>query len=252
MKLDDLTGWFDELLEPGRFSDYCHNGLQIEGCADVQRMVTGVSVSQALIDAAIECDAQAIFVHHGLFWKNQWPLRVRGSMRRRLRALLSHDLSLFAYHLPLDAHPVVGNNAMLAMHLGLVDVRPFGNYNRSCIGAAGALPEPQSVAELTRSIGAMLGRDPLVLSGDRGPIRTIGIISGGAGHDFQQAIDQGLDAYLTGEPSEPALMLAREEGATFFAGGHYLTERFGVQAVGERLAVEHGVDVRFVELPNPV
>jgi dinuclear metal center YbgI/SA1388 family protein len=252
MKLQALQAWLDALLEPSGFSDYCPNGLQVEGQPEVTTVVTGVSASQALFEAAIEQGAQAIIVHHGLFWKNQWPLRVRGAMRQRLKLLLENDVSLFAYHLPLDAHPEVGNNAQLAQRIGLEQTQGFGPMSGRMIGISGTLNPPLSADALADRLGDVLGARPALFGGDRGPVQTLGIISGGAGYQLTDAIDAGLDAYLTGEPTESALHLAQEEGVAFYAGGHYRTERFGVQAVGARLQREHGLDVHFVELPNPV
>ena len=250
--LRTIIDFMDGLLESGAFTDYCPNGLQVEGRADVERVVTGVSASLALFEAAAELGADLVLVHHGLFWKNDWPLRVTGVMRRRLGALIEHGLSLAGYHLPLDAHPEVGNNAVAARRLGLLDVRAFGDYGGRTIGVSGRLPKGATPEELQVLLGETFEREPLLLRGQGERIETIGLISGGAAGEYHQAVAAGLDAYVTGEPTEWVMHTAREEGTHFYACGHYATERLGVQALGARLAKEFGVEHQFVELSNPV
>jgi dinuclear metal center YbgI/SA1388 family protein len=193
-----------------------------------------------------------VLVHHGLIWKSDWPLRVVGSMRRRLGALVENGISLVGYHLPLDAHPEVGNNAVAAARLGLREVAPFGEYNGRTIGCQGRLPEPLAADELALALREVYGSEPLCLAGTREPIERIGMISGGAASEYGQAVSAGLDAYVTGEPAEWAMHRAREEGPHFFACGHHATERLGVQALGQRLVEVFGIECEFVDLPNPV
>jgi dinuclear metal center YbgI/SA1388 family protein len=250
--LKHITTWLDDLLQPRDFSDYCLNGLQVEGAAEVQVVITGVSICLELIESAVQKQAQMVLVHHGLFWKNDRPFQVRGSMRSRLIALLSNNISLVAYHLPLDAHPEVGNNAIAAQKLELIDPEPFGTYRGRPIGYAGKLPSPLSPEALGARLDEIYGREPLCLKGQRQQIERVGIISGGAAMNFSQAIKEGLDAYITGEPAEPSMHLAREEGVHFYACGHDATERFGVQALGEQLQQRFGVQTLFQESLNPV
>ncbi len=250
--LDTIVGFMNELLEPDAFSDYCPNGLQVEGRGEVQRVVTSVSASLALFEAAAERGADLILVHHGLFWKNEWPLRVTGPMRQRMGVLIENGISLVGYHLPLDAHPEVGNNAVAARMMGLQDVQPFGDYNGRSIGVRGRVPQASSAEEVKGLLERTYGREALAFPGQCGRIETLGLISGGAAGEYYQAAAQGLDAYVTGEPAEWALHTARERHTHFFACGHYATERIGVQALGARLVQEFGVEHEFVELTNPV
>ncbi|KDB52137.1 hypothetical protein X805_22660 [Sphaerotilus natans subsp. natans DSM 6575] len=245
---DALAGWMDRLLESGRFSDYGPNGLQVEGRRRVRRVVSGVTASLALIEAAAAEGADAIVVHHGLFWRGQ-DGRVTGWMKRRLAALLAHDISLYAYHLPLDAHPEVGNNARLGAELGLTVEGSFGDKALGLIGApAGG---PCALADLTARVQATLGRAPVVAPGDGRPVRRVAWCTGGAQGYFEAAIAAGADVYLTGEISEPQAHIARETGCAFLACGHHATERYGARALGERLAAEFGLQHRFIDLDNP-
>ncbi len=250
--LTTLVQYMNGLLDAEAFDDYCPNGLQVEGRAQVQRIVTGVSASLALFEAAAERDADLVLVHHGLFWKSDSHFRVRGSMRRRLGVLIERDISLVGYHLPLDAHAELGNNAVAAAELDLAEVEPFGDYRGRPIGCRGRLPAPLSPTELGRKLGEVFDREPLLLAGDRERIETVGIISGGAASEYTQAVSAGLDAFITGEPAEWAMHTAREEGTHFFSCGHYATERLGIQALGQRLVEHFGVESEFVELTNPV
>jgi dinuclear metal center YbgI/SA1388 family protein len=245
---DALAGWMDRLLESGRFSDYGPNGLQVEGRARVRRIVSGVTASLALIEAAAADGADAIVVHHGLFWRGQ-DGRVTGWMKRRLAALLAHDISLYAYHLPLDAHPEVGNNARLGAELGLAATGSFGDKGLGLIGAPAE--GPCSLEALTARVQAALGRAPVVAPGDGRMLRRIAWCTGGAQGDFESAIAAGADVYLTGEISEPQAHIARETGCAFLACGHHATERYGARALGERLAAEFGLQHRFIDLDNP-
>ncbi|MDD2664674.1 MAG: Nif3-like dinuclear metal center hexameric protein [Dechloromonas sp.] len=248
MKRDELLNYLEGLLEPGKFRDYCPNGLQVEGRAEVRRLVAGVTASQALLDAAIACDADAILVHHGYFWKGE-DGRVTGIRRRRLGALLAHDINLFAYHLPLDAHPELGNNAQLAQRLGW---QPEGRFGEQDIAWHGRVAAPLDLAGLTARLAGELGREPLVVGDASRPVRRIAWCSGGAQGYFEQAIALGVDAYVSGEISEQTVHLARESGVAYLAAGHHATERYGAAALAEHLAARFGLDCRFIDVDNPV
>lgn len=246
---DEIDRRLKEWLDPKGIDDYGPNGLQVEGRADVRTLVTGVTASAALIDAAIDAGADALLVHHGLFWRGQ-DGRVKGWMRQRLARLLAHDITLFAYHLPLDAHPTLGNNAQLGERLRFTpEERRFGERD---LGWLGTPPQaPVTLAALSTLVQYRLNRAPTVVEGDGRPIRRVGWCTGGAQGWFEAAIDAGADAYLTGEISEPQAHLARETGVAFLACGHHATERYGVQAVGTALAAELGLEHRFIDIDNP-
>lgn len=248
MKREELVSYLDELLEPGKFRDYCPNGLQVEGRDEVRCIVTGVTASQALLDAAVARGADAILVHHGYFWKGE-DGRVTGMRRRRLGALIEHDINLLAYHLPLDAHPELGNNAQLAARLGWLADGRFGEQD---IAWHGALAEPTELAELAGKVTQALGRTPLVIGDPVRPIRRIAWCSGGAQGYFEQAIGLGVDAFLSGEISEQTVHLARESGVAYLAAGHHATERGGVMALAGHLAERFGLYCEFVDVDNPV
>lgn len=241
---------FDALLQPEKFRDYGPNGLQVEGDREVRLLISGVTASRALIEAAIEADADAIFVHHGLFWRGQ-DGRVTGWMRERLRLLLTHGIHLFAYHLPLDAHPELGNNAQLARVLGFqVDGR-FGEQDLGFVGgAAGSIgwAGPQALAD---HVATVLGRAVTCVGDSERPVRRVAWCSGGAQSYFEAAIAQGVDAFITGEISEPQAHLAQETGVAFLACGHHASERYGAPAVAARVAQDLGVQHRFIEIDNP-
>ena len=248
MKREELVDYLDGLLVPGKFRDYCPNGLQVEGRGEVLRVVAGVTASQALLDAAVERNADAILVHHGYFWKGE-DGRVTGIRRNRLATLLANDINLLAYHLPLDAHPELGNNAQLALRLGCV---PEGRFGEQDIAWLGSLASPRDLASLASDVQRVLGRVPLVIGDAAKPIRRIGWCSGGAQGYFEQAIALGVDAYLSGEISEQTVHLARESGVAYIAAGHHATERYGVQALAEHLGQQFGIACEFVDLDNPV
>ncbi len=240
----------NELLQPARFKDYGPNGLQVEGRADIAQVVSGVTASRALIEAAIEAKADAIFVHHGLFWRGQ-DGTVTGWMKQRIALLLAHDINLFAYHLPLDAHPELGNNAQLAQLFGLSVQNRFGDQD---LGLIGTPPNGHSFAkvnDLADHVSAKLGRQALVVAGDGRPLRRIAWCSGGAQSYFEDAIAAGADAFITGEISEPQAHLARETGVAFLACGHHATERFGAQAVANFVAKQLGLSHQFIDIDNP-
>ncbi len=248
MKRDDLIRYLDEVLDAGRFKDYCPNGLQVEGSAEVRRVVAGVTASQALIDAAVARGADSLLVHHGWFWRGE-DGRVTGFRKARMRSLMLHDINLIAYHLPLDAHPELGNNAQLASRLGWSVEGRFGEQDLGCFGR---LPQAMSLSELAPSIEAALGRRPLVVGNGERFIRRIAWCSGGAQGYFEQAAALGVDAYLSGEISEQTVHLARESGVAFISAGHHATERFGVQALAENLQSRFSISCEFVDIDNPV
>lgn len=247
VRRDELESHLADLLGVDRFEDYGPNGLQVEGRAEVRRLVSGVSASLALIDAAIDCGADALLVHHGLFWRGR-DGRLTGWLRARVARLLAHDISLFAYHLPLDAHAEFGNNAQLGRQLGLAADARFGAQSLGFIGDAGTLA---SSAALESRIAERLRRAPLLLPGDGRPLRRVAWCSGGAQGYFEAAIAAGADAFVTGEVSEPQAHLARETGVAFIACGHHASERYGAPALGAHLAERFGIEHRFIELDNP-
>lgn len=240
----------NDLLQPQRFKDYGPNGLQVEGREQVALVVSGVTASLALIDAAIELQADAIFVHHGLFWRGQ-DGSVTGWMKQRLQRLLQHDINLLAYHLPLDAHPELGNNAQLAQRFGFQVLGSFGEQDLGLLGerqAGQPFAQAQDVAHLMQQV---LGRAPVCVEGDGRPIRRVAWCSGGAQSYFEAAIAAGADAFITGEISEPQAHLARETGVAFLACGHHATERFGAPAVAQQVATQLGISHRFIDIDNP-
>lgn len=247
----ELVGYLDAYLEAGAVADYGPNGLQVEGAARVRRLVTGVSACQELFVRARERGADAVLVHHGLFWSGQ-PAPLVGVAYRRVAELVRGGLALLAYHLPLDRHAEVGNNALAARALGLGELQPFATHQGVAIGWRGTLAEQIPARELAARCGELYGQPPLLLGdGDRA-VRRVGIVSGGAQREFPQAIAAGLDAYVTGEASEWVTNLARESGVAYLAAGHYATERLGVRALGEHLAARFGIAAEFVDVPNPV
>jgi dinuclear metal center YbgI/SA1388 family protein len=251
-RLADLIDDLDRLLEPGRFDDYGPNGLQFPGRQEISTVVTAVSASVELFHAAAGEDADAVLVHHGLFW-GAGPGPIDEPLKRRLEPLFARDMSLLAYHLPLDAHPEVGNNALLAAAIGAQDAGPFGDHRGAAIGRLAGFPDGGiGAAELRERLAQATGRTPLHLDSGPDRVREVAIVSGaGAGH-LPEAIAAGVDAFITGEPAERVLHEAREAAIHFLAGGHYATETFGVRRLGERLAERFAVRHVFVDLPNPI
>ena len=245
-----LLNAFDTLLQPTLFKDYCPNGLQVEGRLEVQTMVSGVTASLALIEAAIAAKADTIFVHHGLFWKGH-DGRVTGWMRQRLALLLKHNINLFAYHLPLDAHAELGNNAQLGARLGLQIQEKFGEQGLGCMGARVGGASFAGAQELADAAKVALGRDVLLVQGRAGPVSRIAWCSGGAQSYFESAIAAGADVFLTGEISEPQAHYARESGVSYIACGHHASERYGAPAVAARVALQLGLDHVFIDVDNP-
>ncbi len=248
MLLNELRDYNASLLQTGLFRDYCPNGLQVEGRAEVRRIATGVSASQQVLDAAIAWGADAILVHHGYFWRSE-EAAITGIRKRRLARLLCHDVSLLAYHLPLDAHPELGNNARLGKLLGIVEQGRFGEQDIACVGE---LAEPQALAQFAAWVGGRLQRVPQVIGDETRNIRRVAWCSGGAQGYFEAAIAQGVDAFISGEASEPSFHLAQESGVAFIAAGHHATERLGIQALGEHLAARFNLEHCFFDQDNPV
>lgn len=247
---DELLTYCNELLSVNLFKDYCPNGLQVEGTEKIQRIVSGVTASQALIEAAIERDADALLVHHGYFWQGEDPV-VRGMKRIRLSLLLRHKINLIAYHLPLDAHGEYGNNAGLGRALGFSTARPVENFTTEGLLWHAVLDEPHSGLSLAQRLTDKLGREPLHVPCEKTAIRRVVWCTGGAQQFIEAAADLGADAYITGEVSEQTVHIARERGIHFYAAGHHATERFGAQALSTHLADKFSLDSVFVDIPNP-
>ena len=250
INLEELVAYLDDLLEVERFTDYCPNGLQVEGRPNVRKLVSGVTASRALLDAARERHADAILVHHGYFWRGEDACIV-GIKRQRLQILLESNISLLAYHLPLDAHPVYGNNAQLGERLGFATQGQFG-HDDPAIGLYGQLGEAMTASALSSHIEQALQRAPLHIAGGASVIHSIAWCTGAAQGYIEQALHLGVDAYISGEISEQTVHIAREAGIHYFAAGHHATERYGVQALGEHLADHFGLEHEFVDVPNPV
>lgn len=241
-----LDSRLKDVLRPDLFRDYGPNGLQVEGRREVRHLVSGVTASLALIEAAIADGADALLVHHGLFWRGQ-DGRLVGWLRQRVARLMAHDLNLFAYHLPLDAHAELGNNAQLGARLGVSAQARCGDQDLVCLGAS---PHADANA-LCAAVAGALGRQPLLVPGDGRPLRRLAWCTGGAQGFFEAAVQAGADAFLTGEISEPQAHLARETGVAFLACGHHATERYGAEAVAAHLAAELGLTHRHIDIDNP-
>lgn len=248
MRLNDVVSTLDALLEPWRYKDYAPNGLQVEGRAEVGKIVSGVTASQALIDAAIERQADAILVHHGYFWKGE-DASISGMKRQRIRSLLQHDISLLAYHLPLDGHAEWGNNASLGRMLGF---EPQGQAGEQGLLWHGQWSEGGDAARLNQHVSSILGRSALLLGRTDKPVRRVAWCTGGAQGFFADAIALGVDAFITGEASEQNYHMAMESDVAFIAAGHHATERYGIQSLGEHLMKSTGIKVEFIDINNPV
>lgn len=255
---DDLSLYLDDHLQVARIKDYCPNGLQVQGKPIIKTLVSGVTASLALIEEAIALKADAIMVHHGWFWKND-DARVIGQLHSRLKLLMDHEINLFAYHLPLDVHPVLGNNAQLAKVMGW---KPLMGSKRASLDSASPMdgliweghPEAsqKTLGQLARSISGRLGRDPLVIGDLNKPIKRIAWCTGGAQGYINQAIEMKVDAYISGEVSEQTFHAAEESGVAYIAAGHHATERYGIGALGEFVAQKYKLKHQFVDIPNPV
>jgi dinuclear metal center YbgI/SA1388 family protein len=244
----ELDAYLDQYLEVARFRDYCPNGLQVEGRADVGRIVTGVTASLELLRSAIDERADAVLVHHGYFWRGE-DARIVGIRRSRIALLLENDVNLYAYHLPLDAHPEVGNNAALARVLGFTTTGRFGEQD---LGLHGEPADDVTLGSLAALIEERVGRAPVVVGDASRRVRRIAWCTGAAQSYLEDAVRLGVDAYVSGEISEQTVHLARESGVAYIAAGHHATERYGVQALGAHLAERFGIEHRFVDIPNPV
>jgi len=248
MQREELNRYLDGLLEVSRYRDYCPNGLQVEGRGEIRRIATGVSASLELIRAALAQGADAILVHHGYFWKSEDPC-LTGMRRARIALLIAHELNLFAYHLPLDAHAELGNNAQLGMRLGLAVTGRFADQE---IGYRGKLNAPMRLDAFGAHVKHRLGREPLVIGDPAREVQDITWCTGAAQGFFEEAIKLGPDVFVSGEISEQQVHLARESGVAFVAAGHHATEKYGVQALGEHLAARFGLEHRFIDISNPV
>lgn len=249
--LEAFVAYLDHLLTPKQFVDYCPNGLQIEGKPVIETLVTGVTANLALLEAAIAHNADALLVHHGFFWKNDSPC-ITGMSYRRIRTLITHGMSLLAYHLPLDAHEVYGNNVQLGQRLDALVTDTFQSQSGINIGCIGQLRTPMSGEQLAKWLTTQLERAPLYISGSKRPIETLAWCTG-AGQDYiWQALENKVDAYLTGEVSERTVHIARENNLHFYAAGHHATERYGVKALGDHLSSQFGIQHHFIDIDNPV
>jgi dinuclear metal center YbgI/SA1388 family protein len=246
----DLIGYLDALLEPASYDDYGPNGLQVPGRDEIESVATGVTASAELFSRAREEEVDLVLVHHGLFWAGP-PRSLDQASKRRLQLLFDADLALAAYHLPLDGHLEVGNNALLARAMGATDVEPFAVHRSTTIGVR-ALLDAITPAELVARVAAATDREPLAFVAGPDPVRSVGIVSGAGADHLDEAIAAGLDAFVTGEPAERSMSRAQEAGIHFLAAGHYATETFGVRALGERLAEHFGIRHVFVDVPNPI
>lgn len=247
---DELEKYLAQTLDINRFRDFCPNGLQVEGRGAIRILATGVTASVALIEAALEINADALLVHHGYFWRGE-DARVVGPRHRRLKLLMTNDINLFAYHLPLDMHPELGNNAQLGRRLGLSANARFGEDGLGWLGVSSD-PAISTVGDLARMIEVRLGRAPLVIGDPGQPAGAIGWCTGAAQNLLGDAISAGATTYLSGEISEPTVHLAREAGVAYIACGHHATERYGVQALGAHVASQFGIQSHFIEIANPV
>lgn len=251
VRRDTLVAYLDNYLEAGEGTDYCPNGLQVEGRSTIRRLVTGVSACLELFEQARRTGADAVLVHHGIFWRGDSPA-LTGVQYRRVRELIDGEISLIAYHLPLDRHLEVGNNAVAARALGLEHVEAFCQYEGLPLGVRGRFVDPLPRREVFRSLAELFGQEPQVFAYGKDPVSTVALVSGAGGRCFHASIAEDLDLFITGESEEWVMNLAKESTANFVAAGHYATERLGVQALGRRIQQEFGIDVEFVDLPNPV
>jgi len=249
--LKTLVNYLDDYLEVGKIKDYCPNGLQVEGQGKVTKILGGVTASQALIDEAVRQGVDAILVHHGFFWKGE-RAEITGIKRNRLKALLENDISLLAYHLPLDVHPVVGNNTQLAKKLNLTITGPLEPLAAKSIGLVGELSEPMCAADFRVMVSQVLERDCMHIGDGKQQIHRIAWCTGAAQSMIDKAVDLGVDAFLSGEISEPTVHTARETGVHYFSAGHHATERYGIQALGHKLETEYNIQFQFLDIDNPV
>jgi dinuclear metal center YbgI/SA1388 family protein len=248
MNINELNNYLNVLLQPERFSDYCPNGLQVEGKFEINTIVTGVTASMALLEAALQANADAVLVHHGYFWRGE-TLPIIGIKKRRIQFLLQHEINLLAYHLPLDAHAELGNNVMLAKQLGLNITGKTGEKEMLLLAELSA---PQSLQAFAKSIETKLNRMPQVIGDLAKPVKTVALCTGAAQGYIEQAVAANVDVYMSGEISEQTVHVARESGMSYISAGHHATERYGIQALGEHLAQKFGLRHTFIDCDNPV
>lgn len=249
---DRIIAFCDELLDLDGFGDYGPNGLQVPGATEVTKVITGVSAHLELLERAREAGAELVLAHHGLFWEFL-PRALSEQMAARLRAALEARISVAGYHLPLDAHPEIGNNALLCSGLGFEPTgEPFAEVRGRAIGAVGRRNEPLAAAELFAAVTTLLDREPLVFDAGPAEVRSIGVLTGAGASEFHGAVALGLDAFVTGEPAEHVMADAREGGVHFIAAGHYATETLGIRRLGDLVAAEFGIEHQFIDVPNPV
>ena len=250
VKTADLTHYLHDYLDVDRFTDYCPNGLQVSGCDEIHVMVSGVTANQALLDAAVDKKADTVLVHHGYFWKNE-PITLIGMKRRRIATLIHNNINLFAYHLPLDAHPDVGNNAQLASELGIAVKGTFELESKLPLGLVGELTQAMTGTDFAEHIASRLQRTPLYVPGHAKIVKRVAWCTGAAQNYLMAAWQQNVDAYITGEVSESTVHIARENGIHFYAAGHHATERYGAKALGEHLAQKFSLEHHFIDIDNP-
>lgn len=248
MNIKEILDYTGQILEPERFRDYCPNGLQVEGRQQIERIVSGVTANMALLEAARVADADMVLVHHGFFWRNEDP-RIIGIKQKRIRFLLDHEINLVAYHLPLDAHPELGNNAQLGQLLG-IDIE--GRAGEQSLLVHGRLPHEVPLQEFLGRLELVLGRNSLMIGDGTRLVRRVAWCTGAAQDFMQQAIDLGVDLFISGEISEQTVHLARESGVAFIAAGHHATERYGIQALGRHLSARFGLHHEFIDIDSPV
>jgi dinuclear metal center YbgI/SA1388 family protein len=248
---DAILDYLDDYLEIDRFKDYNPKGLQVQGAPEVRKIVTGVSANMDFFREALAVDGNFLLVHHGMFWKNESQV-VKGPLKDRLKFLLDNDITLAGYHLPLDAHPVVGNNALALKDWGAVDLEPWGDVEGTPIGWKGRLPEPLRAPTFFEKLNAYYEREALVFPHGPENVETVAVVSGGAQGYARQAVEDGLDCFITGEVSEWVMSTVKEGGVHFVSAGHYATERVGIRALGEHVAERFGVPHEFIDVPNPV
>ncbi|MGJ8681480.1 Nif3-like dinuclear metal center hexameric protein [Paraglaciecola sp.] len=245
-----LLTFFDQLLSPNKIKDYCPNGLQIEGKQHISKLICGVSATQELIDHAVAVEADAIFVHHGYFWKGENPC-LTGMKKKRIQTLLAHDINLFAYHLPLDIHPELGNNAQLAQLLGITNIKPLEDSNPNSVVMQGEFENPIQAEDLVQKITNKLNRAPLHEVSNKPEIKTVAWCTGGGQGYIEQAASLNIDAFITGEVSEQTIHVAREMNIHFYAAGHHATERYGAKAIAEHVKQHLNIESSFVDIDNP-
>jgi dinuclear metal center YbgI/SA1388 family protein len=248
---DEIVAYLDELLDIDSFTDYGPNGLQVPGADEVSLVVTGVTAQRELFERAAEAGAEMVLCHHGLFWDFH-PRTLGQAMKERLRILFDADISLAAYHLPLDAHPELGNNALICAALGLERAEPFAEHKGRAIGFVGRSAEGIPFRALRERCATVFGQEPFVWEAGPDTVHSVGVVSGGAPGSFGEAIARGVHAFITGETAEHVMAEARENGVHFIAGGHYATETFGIRRLGELVAERFAVEHRFVDVPNPI